>query len=301
MREQLAAHDLKLADLAARQHGVVAYWQLIALGLRRSAIDRRARAGRLHRVHRGVYAVGHAALNAESRDMAAVLACGPGALLSHWSAAARWEVLRPTRGAIWVVASKRCVHAGIRVQTVSGLHPDDRTKRDGIPITTVPRTLLDLSAVADERVIRRAVNQADRKGWLNKRAMAELLERNPRRKGTKQLRSVIASLSPTTRRTRSDLEIAFVGLCKAHRLPEPVVNGEVAGIEVDMHWPGTNLIVELDCYEYHRTPQEFENDRWRDAHLKRNGYEVLRVTDVWLESDPEDVAETVRTLLTRPG
>ena len=233
--------------------------------------------------------------------MAAVLACGPSTLLSHWSAAARWEVLRPTRGAIWVVASKRCVHAGIHVQTVSGLHPHDRTKRDGIPITTVPRTLLDLSAVADERTLRRAVNQAERTGWLNRRAIHELLQRNPRRKGSKQLRSVIAAVNPTTRRTRSDLEVAFMALCKAHHLPEPVANTEVIGIEVDMHWPGTTLIVELDCYEYHRTPQEFENDRRRDAHLKRNGYDVLRVTDVWLDSDPEDVAQTVRTLLTRPG
>src|SRR5947208_122125 len=83
--------------------------------------------------------------------------------------------------------------------------------------------------------------------------------------------------------------VAFMVLCKAHHLPAPVANTEVAGIEVDMHWPGTNLIVELDCYEYHRTPQEFENDRRRDAHLKRNGYDVLRVTDVWLDSDPEDV------------
>jgi very-short-patch-repair endonuclease len=190
---------------------------------------------------------------------------------------------------------------GIRTHHVAGLHPDDCTKRDGIPITTVPRTLLDLSAVADERLMRRAVNQADRMGWLNRRAVAELLERNPRRKGTKQLRSVLAAVSPATRRTRSDLEIAFVALCKAHHLPEPVVNSEVAGIEVDMHWPGTNLIVELDSYEYHRTPQEFANDRRRDAHLKRNGYDVLRVADVWLDSDPEDVAETVRTLLTRPG
>lgn len=290
-----------LAKLGSTQHGVVAVWQLLELGFSRREIAVRVESRRFHRVYRGVYALGHPARTAEALEMAAVLACGPQAVLSHWTAAARWALIRSVHGPVHVIApSDRKAQRGMRPHT-SPLHPHDRTRRDGIPITTVPRTLLDLSAVANERLVRRAVNQADRKGWLNRRVMAELLERNPRRKGTKQLRAVIAGVNPTTRRTRSDLEVAFMVLCKAHHLPEPVANTQVAGIEVDMHWPGTNLIVELDCYEYHRTPQEFENDRRRDAHLKRNGYDVLRVTDVWLDSDPEDVAQTVRTLLTRPG
>jgi very-short-patch-repair endonuclease len=290
-----------LAKLASGQHGVVAVWQLLELGFSRREIAVRVESRRFHRAYRGVYAVGHPARTAEALEMAAVLACGPQAVLSHWTAAARWALIRPVHGRVHVIApSDRKAQRGMRPHTAC-LHPHDCTKRDGIPITTVPRTLLDLSAVANERLVRRAVNQADRTGWLNRKAMAELLERNPRGKGTKQLRVVIAAVSPTTRRTRSDLELAFLALCKAYDLPEPIVNAEVEGIEVDMHWPGTTLIVELDCYEYHRTPQEFENDRRRDARLKRSGYEVLRVTDVWLESDPEDVAETVRTLLIRPG
>ena len=290
-----------LAKLGSTQHGVVAVWQLLELGFSRREIAVRVESRRFHRVYRGVYAVGHPARTAEALEMAAVLACGPQAVLSHWTAAARWALIRPVHGPVHVIAqSDRKAQRGMRPHT-SHLHPHDRTRRDGIPITTVPRTLLDLSAVADERTLRRAVNQAERTGWLNRRAIHELLQRNPRRKGSKQLRSVIAAVNPTTRRTRSDLEVAFMALCKAHHLPEPVANTEVIGIEVDMHWPGTTLIVELDCYEYHRTPQEFENDRRRDAHLKRNGYDVVRVTDVWLDSDPEDVAETVRTLLTRPG
>src|SRR4051794_1052187 len=239
-----------LAKLGSTQHGVVAVWQLLELGFSRREIAVRVESRRFHRVYRGVYTLGHPARTAEALEMAAVLACGPQAVLSHWTAAARWALIRPVHGPVHVIApSDRKAQRGMRPHT-SPLHPHDRTRRDGIPITTVPRTLLDLSAVANERLVRRAVNQADRKGWLNRRVMAELLERNPRRKGTKQLRAVIAGVNPTTRRTRSDLEVAFIVLCKAHHLPAPVANTEVAGIEVDMHWPGTNLIVELDCYEY---------------------------------------------------
>jgi very-short-patch-repair endonuclease len=286
-----------MAQLAARQHGVVSYWQLMELGFSPAAVDRRVKVGRLHRVYRGVYAVGHSALGRDGRDMAAVLACGPGALLSHWSAAARWELLRPNGGP-FVIARRRCVVKGIEV-AVKGLHPSDCTKRDRIPMTTVPRTLLDLAAVADERLLRRAVNQADRRGWLNRRAVADLLERNRRRNGTKALTAVMAAVDPHTRRSRSDLEIAFLQLCSKYGIPRPVVNEEVAGYEVDMHWPGTRLIVELDSYEYHRTPAEFDADRRRDARLKVLGFEVLRVPDRWLSSDPAGVARTVKALLTR--
>jgi predicted transcriptional regulator of viral defense system len=300
MREELPARDLRLADLAARQHGVVAYWQLFALGLSRSAIERRVRAGRLHRVYRSVYAVGHIGLSHEGRDMAAVLACGAGAVLSHWSAGSRWKLLRPLHGLVHVSVPRDCRIPRIRTHQVASLHARDCTKRDGIPITTVPRTLLDIAGVADERTLRRAVNQAARSGWLNLRAIDDTLQRNPRRKGTKQLRAVIAAVNPSTHRTRSDLEVAFLQLCRRYGIPTPVVNGKVLGIEVDFRWPGANLIVELDGYEYHRTAQEFENDRRRDAYLKKHGYEVLRVSDGWLNDDPEGVADTVKILLAYP-
>lgn len=267
----------------------------------RDAIQYRVAIGRLHRVHRGVYAVGYPAQTPEAFEMAAVFVCGKGAVVSHWTATSRWTLLRPSRGSVHVTApTNRRGHKGIKVHWTQ-LHPADRTKRDGIPITSVPRTLLDIAGVADERTLRRAVNQAARTGWLNRRAMDAVLNRNPRRKGSKQLRAVIASVIPATRRSRSDLEVAFLALCADYGLPEPVTNGTVLGIEVDFHWPGTNLIVELDSYEYHRTPQEFENDRRRDAHLKRHGYEVLRIPDAWLDSDPAGVADTVRALLGSPG
>jgi very-short-patch-repair endonuclease len=293
--------DHMVAMLAGNQHGVVAVWQLLELGLSRRQVERRVEAGRLHRVFWGVYSVGHPAKTGEAREMAAVLACGDGAVLSHWTAGVRWRLIRPVGGPVHVTApndrkSRRgmCSHK-------AQLHPHDRTKRDGIPITSVPRTLLDLAAVADERILRRAVNEAERAGRLNRGAMFQLLERNRRTKGRKALIAVIASVSPATRRTRSDLEAAFLSLLAKHGLPRPLVNTKLHGIEVDFHWPGTNLIVELDSYEYHRTPHEFDNDRRRDAHLKRHGYEVLRIPDAWLDSDPEAVAETVSALLGYPG
>jgi hypothetical protein len=301
MHEQNPTSDKKIAAVAARQHGRIAYWQLVELGLGRGAIDHRARTGRLHRVRKGVYAVGYRSDTPESREMEAVLACGPGAVVSHWAAASRWQLLRPARGPVHVSVPRDRRVRGIRVHHVKPLHPLDWTRRDGTPITSVPRTLLDLAGVANERTLRRAVNQAARSGWLNRRAVQEMLERNPRRKGSRQLRILIAAVNPSAHRTRSDLEVAFLELCETYGIPRPEVNGKVLGLEVDFHWPGTNLIVELDAYEYHRTPQEFENDRRKDAHLKRHGYEVLRVSEGWLNDDSEGVAATVTSLLGCPG
>src|SRR5919201_5456962 len=216
--------DHLLAALAGKQHGVVAVWQLLALGFSRRQIDVRVDAGRLHSVFWGVYSVGHPARTAEALEMAAVLACGEGAVLSHWTAASRWKLLRPTGGRVHVSAPGDRRVRGIRTHHVPGLHPHDCTKRDNIPITSVSRTLLDLAAVADERLLRRAVHQGARSGWLNHRAIHQVLERNPRRKGSKQLRAVIASVTPATRRSRSDLEVAFLAICKIYDLPEPVTN-----------------------------------------------------------------------------
>lgn len=229
--------------------------------------------------------------------MASVLACGPDAVLSHWAAAMHWELLKTRSVLIDVsVPSHRAVK-GVMAHWVK-LHTDDCTKRDNIPITSVPRTLLDLGGVADQWLLRRAVNEADRRGKLNRRAIAELLERNPRRKGSKAIRAVIAAVDPATRRTRSDLEADFLALLRSEGLPRPLVNTKVEGYEVDMHWPGTGLIVEIDSYEYHRTPAAFNADRQKDIRLKLKGYTVLRITDHWLATDPRGVAEAVRYAVT---
>ena len=293
------SRDAALARLAGNQYGVVAVWQLLALGLTRREIERRVESRRLHRLHRGVYAAGHRNVTQEGWFMAAVLACGPDAVLSHWSAAACWGLLGIRRGVIDVsVPGHRCGGTCIRTHRLKALDPRGRTQRDGIPVTTVPRTLLDLAAIATPKQLRRATNQAERKGWLTERAVQELIERHPRRAGMKAFVAVTAAVNPGTRRTRSDLETTFLELCRGRGIRAPVVNATIAGYEVDMHWPGTKLIVELDGYEYHRTPTAFEQDRRRDAHLTTLGYTVIRVTGAWLETDPDGVAATIEKLLT---
>lgn len=232
------------------------------------------------------------------KSMAAVLACGPGAHLALWRAAKHWELLERVPPIIDVVlTANRTGPRNVRTHRVKSLHEGDRTIRHGIPITTVPRTLLDLAAVANERQLRRAVNNAVRGGWLNRRVIDDLVERHPRPRGIIAFRAVIAAVNPQTRRTRSDFEVAFERLCRKHHLPRPVINAVVEGIEVDAHFPGTNLTIELDSYDYHRTPYEFDRDRRRDAQLKKRGYEVLRVSEMWFDSDPRDVAETIEDLL----
>ncbi len=228
--------------------------------------------------------------------MAAVLACGPGAALSHWSAAAHWGLLeaRPDAPVDVSAPSHRRRTAAIRTHWVSEL---DRTLRERIPVTTVPRTLLDLAPIASPKQLRRATNQAERHGWLNRRAALELIERHPRRSGIKAFVAVTAAVNAGTHRTRSELEDDFLALLARSGIERPKTNEEIDGIEVDFHWPDSKLIVELDSYEYHRTPTQFDEDRRRDAALELKGYTVIRVSDSWLNTDPAGVAATIRQLL----
>jgi len=287
-----------VADLAQRQHGVVAYWQLLAWDLGRGWIQKQARAGRFHRVFRGVYAVGHPAIGRAGRAMAAVLACGPEAKLGFWWAARHYGLLDYAPSLVDVVVTgNRSGPKGIRARRVQELHESECTIHQAIPITTVPRTLLDLASIATPQQLRRAANEAARQDWLDKRAAAELIDRHRGRAGIANFRAVVAAVHRLTGRTRSDLEVAFVNVCRTHGLPEPLMNVEIEGYEVDAYFPGTHLVVELDFWDYHRTRIEFANDRMRDAALKLKGYEVLRVPDEWLDRDPGGLAGTLRRLL----
>lgn len=232
--------------------------------------------------------------------MAAVLACGPEAKLGYWWAARQYGLLEYAPSLIDVVVpGNRSGPKGIRTRRVHELHGSECTIHQAIPITTVPRTLLDLAAVATEQQLRRATNEAARQDWLDKRATATLIDRHRGRAGISNFRAALAALHPQTIRTRSDLEVAFVNLCRRHRLPEPVMNVEVEGFLVDAYFPGTRVVVELDFWDYHRTRIEFANYRMRDAALKVKGYEVLRVPDEWLDRDPAGLARTLRRLLER--
>jgi predicted transcriptional regulator of viral defense system len=290
--------DRKIAELAERQHGVVARRQLMALELGPGAIDHRVACGRLHPVHRGVYAVGHPRLMATGLWMAAVLACGPDALLSHRSAAALWGLQSSAASRIDVTAPGRRGRGrpGIMLHRVGRLQDEDRSSRDGIPVTTVARTLLDLAESVSPRQLGRALEEAERLRLLDLQALHSVRDRSPGRQGLRAL-SILLADGREPLEVRSELERRFVELCREANLPLPALNAPVAGHEVDALWLRQRLIVELDGYAFHGTRAAFERDRARDLELQLAGYRVLRVTSRRLDRERPAVAAAVRSLL----
>lgn len=287
-----------IAALAARRHGVVARWQLLDLGLTGSAIAYRLSVGRLHIVHRGVYAVGHTDLSARGRWMAAVLACGKRAALSHRSAARLWGIADAASARIDVTAPGQGGTMGgrIRRHRVRRLDPEDTTRLDEIPVTTVARTLFDLAEVVDRTALESAFEAAERRDLLDMRAVLLTCRRNPGRRAHSRLRSLQPSLTHAEP-TRSELERLFHRVCRRSGLPLPRVNVLVEGFEVDAFWPDARLIAEVDGWEFHKARAAFERDRARDAALLVAGYRVVRVTHGRLRDGPAEVAETIRRLL----
>jgi very-short-patch-repair endonuclease len=252
---------------------------LLELGFGRGAIDYGVASGRLHCYFRGVYLLGHEAITAKGRLSAAVLACGEGAVVSHRSAADWWGILPTSRRPVDVTAPgrTRTGRPGIDLHLVRALDPKDVAEHEGIAITTVARTLLDLAGVAKPRQLERAVNEADRLRLFDGKAVHELLARSPGRRGLKPLRALLTDFTPEPQ-LRSELERAFWEMCLDYPLPLPLMNTTVNGYEVDAYWPEAKLIVELDGYEYHRHRKAFEEDRNRDAELLLAGYRVVRLT-----------------------
>jgi Protein of unknown function (DUF559) len=181
---------------------------------------------------------------------------------------------------------------------VHGCHvdPDDRAERDGIPVTSVARTLFDLVEVVDARRLERAFENADRLRLLDLTAVEQIVRRNPGRRALRPLLALLPSLRPAPE-TRSELERFFLDVCSDAGLPTPVMNATVEGFEVDAHWPGQRLIVELDGYEFHRTRAAFERDRARDAVLQAGGHRVVRLTQRQLTNEPAATAKLIRRLL----
>jgi very-short-patch-repair endonuclease len=259
-----------IAAIAGRQRGVITTGQLRQAGLSRDAVAKRAKAGRLHRVHRGVYAVGHSALSVQERWMAAVLACGDGAVLSHRSAAEHWGLLTLKGGFVHIsvpTLSGREKRFGIRIHRRASLHPGDTTERHGISITTPARTVADLRGTVPAAELRRAIRQAEVRGYRTGLDIAA--------------------------RTRSELEDLFLRLCQRHRLPEPEVNVHVAGHEVDFLWRRQRVVAETDGYRFHRGSTAFEDDHERDLDLRASGFAVLRFTYRQVTADPERVATSI--------
>lgn len=275
MREEGSPPDKTVANLAARQHGVVSTAQLAGAGIRRSGLSRRVRSGRLHRIHRGVYAVGHPALSQEGTWLAAVLASGEGALLSHRSAAGLWGLIPASGGAVDVTIShtaRRGPRRGIHIHRSRTLSAESTARKRGISVTTPARTVVDLRSVVSPNQLRRAIREAEALGL----ALAEELE-------------------PV--HTRSELEHSFLRLCRRHRLPMPEVNVSIDRFVVDFLWRRQAMIVETDGYRYHRGRQAFEDDRARDAALRLSGFEVVRFSYRQVFDEPTRVVELLQTLL----
>ena len=246
-----------------------------------------------------MYSFGHRELTIEGRLIAAVLACGPGAVLSHRSAAAYWERLPTWAGPVDVtVATKtgRVQRRGIRLHLTRSLDTRDVTVRNGIPITTPAKTVVDLNAVVPDRLVERAYEQALIRRLITFDAVVEALELAPGRK-TKALRRVLAIERRTTTVTRSELEERFLALVRRAGLPEPELNQRVAGYEVDFLWRQRRRVIEVDGFAYHSTRQATTRDRRKDDDLETAGFRVTRFTADQILNDPQDtVARATRVL-----
>lgn len=289
---------LGLGELARRQHGVVASRQLAGLGIGPATVRGMVEAGQLLAVRRDVYATGHAPLQRRDLWMAAVLACGQGALLSHESAACLWG-LAGHRHLLDVTApgGRQGVRrrAGIRLHRCR-IHPEDRRERNGIPVTSVARTLFDFAEVVHPERLRHAWEEADRLKLLRLREMEEVAERGYGRRALKPIRRLLAAAKAPAE-GRSPLEQRFHAFCQDHRLPEPVRNVHVLGREVDALWPDAKLVVELDSWEHHGHRAAFERDRAREPAFLVAGYRTIRVTSRRLDHEAAQLAAEIRALL----
>jgi very-short-patch-repair endonuclease/predicted transcriptional regulator of viral defense system len=293
--------DRSISALAEGQHGVVARRQLLEMGMSRRAIGGRLERGLLHPVHLGVYAVGYRRISLEGRWMAAVLACGSGAVLSHRSAGQLWGILPRTN-----VRPQVTRPTAFRTRPGITAHrariPEDETTRiDGIPVTGLARTLLDLAAILPPRQVEQALNEAEVLGLTDRLSLPQLLARYPRRHGTAFLRTELQGDPILRGITKGELEARFKALLDAADLPRPRLNADVAVqgrfFTVDCLWQEQRLIVELDGRAVHGTPRAFERDRERDRLLMVEGWRVVRVTWRQLRDDSAAVLADLRRLL----
>jgi very-short-patch-repair endonuclease len=293
--------DRRIAEIAARQHGVISRPQLLGIGLTRHEIAARIRAGRLHTLHRGVYAVGHRSVSREGRYLAAVLASGEGAVLSHRAAADLWELRASKERDIDVTVmsdhrgdSKVCIHR-------DALDRSETMTRKGIRVTKPLRTLLDLASVVDERELERAIRQAVYRRMTTTALLAEAVRERSGQRGTKKMRKALINLGEAPGPTRSDLEEDFLRFLRKHRLPMPELNVKMRirgkTMEPDCVWREQRLIVELDGRDAHDSTPGFESDRARDAALQAAGWRVVRVTSRRMRRDGRALARELRAIL----
>lgn len=289
----------RLARMATRQHGVVAMWQLLEIGHSRDTVQRMLAAGELLPIHRGTYAVGHKRLTIKSHCMAAVLACGPQAVLSHHAAAALWDLRPSPQGRIDVTVTVRRSHEGVRCHVSRSLPPRERTIIDGIPVTTLSRTLLDYAEIALPRQLRAALEAAERQNLLDARRIEETIASHHGRRAIKPLREALAQLTGEAPWLQPGPEEVLYDLLRDAGLPLPRTNVLVEGELVDCVWPEQRLIVEVDSWGFHRSRRSFEADRARDIKLQTASarWRVIRPTEERIRTDAPALLAQIRQLL----
>jgi very-short-patch-repair endonuclease len=282
-------------ELAGRQHGVVARRQLLELGFNAREIEHRVTRGRLHPVMRGVYAVGWPRLTREQHWMAAVLAGGGGALLSHRSAAALWGIGAENGREIDVSVCRRTRlrRPGIRVRSRSALGEGDIARRNGIPVTGIAQTLIDIAAELSPIAVERAVNEADKLDLVDPETLRTTLRAYEGEPGVRPLRAILDAR--TFRLSDSNLEILFRPIAAAAGLPPPLTKQMVNGFEVDFFFPGLKLIVETDGLRYHRTPSAQARDAQRDRTHTLAGMTPLRFTHYEIKYEAAKVTRTLKS------
>jgi len=290
-------------ELATAQHNVVSLGQLRALGVTDEAVWKAVAAGRLYRIHRGVYAVGRPDLTPRGHWMAAVLACGEGAVLSHAKAGLLHSVRQSAASLVDVTIPRPSPisRRGIRVHRHPELQSVDVTEVDGIPVTTVSRTLLDLATVLREPQLERACDQAAVIRVFDMREMEDLLRRSRGRRGVRRLRNVLARGDLGEDVPASGLEVRFRDLCAQAGLPKPEMNRYLLlGDEyhqVDFLWRAERVVIETDGERYHSTGWQRARDTHRDELLKRHRYRCARIAEEEIEHRPGGAVATARQLL----
>jgi hypothetical protein len=288
-----------LAAMATRQHGVASIRQLEHLGFKPDTVTREVAAGRLHRLHRGVYAVGHTRLTWHGSCLAAVLANSP-SVASHFSAGWLWGLLlnRPSGKFHLTTPTQRHRKDGFVLHRAS-LADEDRGLVEGIPVTSLARTQLDLAIKRSRAQVERSLRRSEEQGRLDLDTLHSVLDRYSGHPGCGPLRAALRIYEPDPTFTRSGLERRFRDLVRKAGLPPPSMNYVVAGYEIDAYWAAERFAVELDVFETHGTRLSFEEDRRRQEELLLAGIESIRVTGSRLEREPGTVIERVRTLLER--
>jgi len=275
--------------ISKRQHGVIARRQLLGLGFTSEAIKHRIAVGRLHPIHRGVYSVGRPAVSDYGQWMAAVLACGGGAVLSHSSAAALWRIGFEQRNLIEVSLPSQSHRKvpGLRIHRCPSLQPRDTTTRHDIPVTTPIQTLIDMALRLDRRGIERMINEADKYDLVHPPGLRRALGGRGGEPGVALLREILDRR--TFRLTKEELERRFLPLARKSGLPVPLTGQWVNEFEVDFYWPDLGLVVETDGLRYHRTPAEQARDRLRDQAHTAAGLTQLRFTHEQVRYEPDYV------------